>query len=67
MNPARSLASALVSGNFQHLWIYLVATVLGAVLAVPLFALTHRSALEEPPNPASAAPACQATPMMGED
>ena len=35
MNPARSLAPAVVSGNVQHLWIYLVATTLGALLAVP--------------------------------
>lgn len=35
MNPARSLAPAVVSGNLQHLWIYLVATTLGAWLAVP--------------------------------
>lgn len=35
MNPIRSLAPALVSGHLEHLWIYLVAPVLGAVLAVP--------------------------------
>jgi aquaporin Z len=34
MNPARSLAPALVSGQTQHLWIYLLAPVLGAFLAV---------------------------------
>lgn len=31
MNPARSLGPALVSGDTQHLWLYLVATVLGAI------------------------------------
>ena len=36
MNPFRSLAPALVSGNLAHLWLYLVAPVLGACLAVPL-------------------------------
>ena len=36
MNPARSLGPALVSLHFEHLWIYCLATVLGAVLAVPL-------------------------------
>jgi len=36
MNPARSLAPALVGGNLQHLWLYLVATSLGAVAVVPL-------------------------------
>jgi aquaporin Z len=34
MNPARSLAPALLSGNLQHLWIYLTAPSLGSVLAV---------------------------------
>jgi aquaporin NIP len=37
MNPARSLAPALVSGNLTHLWIYLTATVIGALLATWLF------------------------------
>ena len=36
MNPARSLAPAIVSGNLQHLWVYLTAPVLGALIAVPL-------------------------------
>lgn len=34
MNPARSLAPAVVSGHIEHLWLYLVAPVLGAGLAV---------------------------------
>ncbi len=42
MNPARSLAPAAVSGDFEHLWIYLVAPVLGALLAVPLCRATQR-------------------------
>ncbi|MCE9519325.1 MAG: aquaporin [Verrucomicrobia bacterium] len=33
--PARSLAPALVSGHLEHLWLYLVAPVIGALLAVP--------------------------------
>ena len=37
MNPARSLAPALVSGHLEHLWIYLTATVLGALLATFIF------------------------------
>ena len=34
MNPARSLGPALVSGRLQDLWIYIVAPLLGAGLAV---------------------------------
>lgn len=34
MNPARSLGPALVSGQLQSLWIYLVAPTAGAVFAV---------------------------------
>jgi len=33
MNPARSIAPALLSGNISELWIYIVAPVIGAVLA----------------------------------
>jgi aquaporin NIP len=36
MNPVRSLAPALLSGQLEHLWVYLTAPVLGALLAVPL-------------------------------
>ncbi len=38
MNPARSLAPALVSGQVAPLWIYLTAPLAGALLAVPLCA-----------------------------
>lgn len=34
MNPARSFGPALVSRHFEHLWIYLTATIAGAVLAI---------------------------------
>ncbi|NER14041.1 MIP family channel protein [Leptobacterium flavescens] len=34
MNPARSLGPALISGHFQHLWLYFLAPVIGALLAV---------------------------------
>jgi aquaporin NIP len=36
MNPARSFGPALVSLHLENLWIYCVATIVGAVLAVPL-------------------------------
>lgn len=35
MNPARSLGPALVSGHLAELWIYLVAPVVGALVAIP--------------------------------
>jgi aquaporin NIP len=43
MNPARSLAPAIISGNLQHLWLYPVATILGAIIAVPLCIGTRES------------------------
>jgi len=33
MNPARSIAPALVSGHSEYLWIYIFATIIGAILA----------------------------------
>ena len=34
MNPARSIAPALVSGHLEHLWIYIAAPITGCLLAV---------------------------------
>lgn len=34
MNPARSIAPAVVSGSLEHLWIYIAAPVLGAAAGV---------------------------------
>jgi aquaporin NIP len=36
MNPARSLAPAVVSGHAETHWVYLLAPALGAALAVPI-------------------------------
>jgi len=33
MNPARSIAPAVVSGHLEHLWLYLVAPLVGALAA----------------------------------
>ncbi len=37
MNPARSIGPAIVSGNLNHLWLYIVATILGAVASVYVY------------------------------
>jgi aquaporin Z len=37
MNPARSLSPAVFSGMWSHMWIYLIATILGAAIAVLIF------------------------------
>lgn len=34
MNPARSLAPAIVSGHLEHLWLYLAGPILGSMLGV---------------------------------
>ncbi|MEZ0259311.1 MAG: aquaporin, partial [Chthoniobacter sp.] len=41
MNPIRSLAPALVSGHLEHLWVYLLGPVLGALIAVPTCCLVR--------------------------
>ena len=41
MNPARSLAPAVVSEHLQSLWIYLIAPTLGAILGVGAFRLVQ--------------------------
>ena len=37
MNPARSLAPAVVSMHLDHVWIYIVGPIAGALVAVPLW------------------------------
>ena len=53
MNPARSLGPALASGTWDAFWIYLVAPIVGAMIAVPVC----RSIAD---------PACCATPDEGD-
>jgi len=43
MNPARSIAPALISGNFQDLWLYISAPILGALTAILICPLTGNS------------------------
>ena len=44
MNPARSIAPALVSGHLASLWIYVVAPLVGAAVAVPCWRCTRSDA-----------------------
>ncbi|KAK8947751.1 Aquaporin NIP1-4 [Platanthera guangdongensis] len=37
MNPARSIGPAIAVNNFSKIWIYLLSTLLGAILATSLF------------------------------
>lgn len=41
MNPARSIAPSLVSGDIRSLWIYVTAPLIGAVVAVPCWIATR--------------------------
>jgi len=41
MNPARSLAPAVVSGSLTHVWIYLAAPTLGAAIGVVCCRAVH--------------------------
>ena len=43
MNPARSLGPAIISGNLSTVWIYLVAPILGASIAVLFYKLLKQS------------------------
>lgn len=43
MNPARSLAPAVVAMHLDHVWIYLVAPIAGALASVPLCRCMHAS------------------------
>jgi len=52
MNPIRSLAPALVSGNLHALWLYILAPILGTSLG----ALTYQFIRSEPRQPTAIAP-----------
>jgi aquaporin Z len=42
MNPARSIAPAIVSAHFAALWVYIVAPVVGAAAVVPAWRFVRR-------------------------
>ena len=37
MNPARSIAPAIASGHLEHLWIYILAPIIGSILSIPVW------------------------------
>ena len=41
MNPARSLAPALIAGNLEYQWIYLLAPVVGMALSIVTWKLMN--------------------------
>ena len=43
MNPARSIGPAIVSANLIHLWIYIIATTIGALLSVFMMRWINRA------------------------
>ena len=47
MNPARSIGPAIVSGNFESLWLYIVAPILGAIVAGVIFVKTIKCKNQE--------------------
>jgi aquaporin NIP len=48
MNPARSIGPALLSGELHDLWLYIVAPMLGALLAVATCRHIHSGPCCEP-------------------
>lgn len=50
MNPARSLGPAVVAWDFEYIWVYMTAPVIGAIMGV----LTYRTiSLKSRPSPHS--------------
>jgi aquaporin Z len=43
MNPARSIAPAIFAGELQHLWVYILAPIIGSALAVGSWIAMRRS------------------------
>jgi len=50
MNPARSLGPALVAWDFRHLWVYLLAPILGALAGAAINELISPHKQQTPPD-----------------
>ena len=48
MNPARSIGPALASGHLEHLWVYIIAPVMGAAAAIPTWKYLTASLKSQP-------------------
>ena len=48
MNPARSIAPALISGHTEHLWVYIAAPIAGASAAIPIWSFLHTKQNQAP-------------------
>ncbi|WP_205410284.1 MIP/aquaporin family protein [Aquimarina longa] len=46
-NPARSIAPAIISGNLTALWVYIIAPILGGIIATLIWKLLIRDTVEE--------------------
>ena len=42
MNPARSIGPAVVANEYKNLWIYIIATILGAITASIIYSLLRQ-------------------------
>ena len=51
MNPARSIAPAIVSGHTAHLWVYITAPVLGDAFSIPVFKILHLKKIQNENSP----------------
>jgi aquaporin NIP len=46
MNPARSIAPAIISGHTEHLWIYITAPICGAAFSILVFKILYNKNIQ---------------------
>ena len=47
MNPARSIAPAVIAMNLEHIWAYILAPIIGSIMAVWSWQLIHQKSLSK--------------------